>query len=58
MVGRLSSGAGVGGFMLVLLAVAAFGVGRILSLDHDVERYEVNGQPHVERYSALEYLLG
>jgi thiosulfate dehydrogenase [quinone] large subunit len=45
-------------YMLVFLAVAAFGAGRILGLDSIVERYEVDGQPLVERYPALSYVLG
>ena len=45
-------------YMLVFLAVAAFGAGRILGLDALVERYEVNGKPLVERYPKLRYILG
>jgi thiosulfate dehydrogenase [quinone] large subunit len=45
-------------YMLVFLAVAAFGAGRILGLDALIERYEVDGQPLVERYPVLEYVLG
>jgi thiosulfate dehydrogenase [quinone] large subunit len=45
-------------YMLVFLAVAAFGAGRILGLDAIVERYEVGGQPLVERYPKLRYILG
>jgi thiosulfate dehydrogenase [quinone] large subunit len=45
-------------YMLVFLAVAAFGAGRILGLDAWLETYEVGGQPLVERYPALEYVLG
>jgi thiosulfate dehydrogenase [quinone] large subunit len=45
-------------YMLVFLAVAAFGAGRILGLDAWLETYEVGGQPLVERYPALDYVLG
>ena len=45
-------------YMLVFLAVAAFAAGRILGLDKYIEQYEVGGQPLVERYPALEYILG
>jgi thiosulfate dehydrogenase [quinone] large subunit len=45
-------------YMLVFLAVAAFGAGRILGLDALIEQYEVGGEPLVERYPKLEYVLG
>ena len=45
-------------YMLVFLSVAAFGAGRILGLDAYVEQYEVDGQPLIERYPVLEYVLG
>ncbi|WP_226013473.1 DoxX family protein [Halomicrobium salinisoli] len=45
-------------YMLVFLAVAAFGAGRILGLDAYIEQYEVGGQPLVERYPWTRYLLG
>jgi thiosulfate dehydrogenase [quinone] large subunit len=45
-------------YMLVFLAVAAFGAGRILGLDAIVERYEIDGKPLVERYPKLDYILG
>ncbi|NHN47757.1 DoxX family protein [Halostella sp. JP-L12] len=45
-------------YMLVFLAVAAFGAGRILGLDAYVERYEIDGTPLVEKYPKLEYVLG
>jgi len=44
-------------YMLVFLAVAAFGAGRILGLDAIVERYEINGTPLIERYPKLDYVL-
>lgn len=44
--------------MLVFLAVAAFGAGRILGLDALIEQYEVGGQSLIERYPKLEYVLG
>jgi len=45
-------------YALVFLAIAAFGAGRILGLDALIERYEVGGQPLVERYPRLRYVLG
>ena len=45
-------------YLLVFLAVAAFGAGRILGLDAIVERYEVGGKALVERYPKLDYILG
>ncbi len=45
-------------YMLVFLAVAAFGAGRILGLDAYIEQYEVGGEPLVERYPWTRYLLG
>jgi thiosulfate dehydrogenase [quinone] large subunit len=45
-------------YMLVFLSVAAFGAGRILGLDPYIEQYEVGGQPLVEKYPWMRYLLG
>jgi thiosulfate dehydrogenase [quinone] large subunit len=45
-------------YMLVFLAVAAFGAGRILGLDAYVETMDVGGRPLVERFPVLAYLLG
>ncbi|AGB16240.1 putative membrane protein [Halovivax ruber XH-70] len=45
-------------YMLVFLSVAAFGAGRILGLDAYIESYDVGGQPLIERYPALRYILG
>ena len=45
-------------YMLVFLAVAAFGAGRIVGLDTLIENYEVGGQRLLERYPALDYVLG
>jgi len=45
-------------YMLTFLAVAAFGAGRILGLDAYIEQYEVGGEPLVEKYPALDYILG
>jgi len=45
-------------YMLVFLAVAAFGAGRILGLDAYIEQYEVGGEPLIEKYPALDYILG
>ncbi|UPV72821.1 DoxX family protein [Halorussus limi] len=45
-------------YMLVFLAVAAFGAGRILGLDAVIEQYEIDGEALVERYPKLGYVLG
>ncbi len=45
-------------YMLVFLAVAAFGAGRILGLDTSIENYDLGGETLLERYPALEYVLG
>jgi thiosulfate dehydrogenase [quinone] large subunit len=46
-------------YVLVFLAIAAFGAGRILGLDKIVERYEfANGETLLERYPRLDYVLG
>lgn len=45
-------------YMLVFLSVAAFGAGRILGLDAYVEQYDVGGQPLIERYPWMRYILG
>ncbi len=45
-------------YMLVFLAVAAFGAGRILGLDAYLENYEVDGEALIECYPVLEYVLG
>ena len=45
-------------YLLVFLAVAAFGAGRILGLDAIIEQYEVGGQALIERYPILDYVLG
>ena len=45
-------------YMVVFLAVAALGAGRIVGLDAYIERLEVSGGPLVERYPALGYVLG
>ncbi|ELZ30215.1 DoxX family protein [Halosimplex carlsbadense 2-9-1] len=45
-------------YMLVFLAVAAFGAGRIIGLDTLIERYEVGGEALIERFPRLGYVLG
>jgi thiosulfate dehydrogenase [quinone] large subunit len=45
-------------YMLVFLAVAAFGAGRILGLDRLIETYTVDGMALVEKYPRLDYVLG
>ncbi|WP_435363612.1 DoxX family protein [Haloarchaeobius sp. DYHT-AS-18] len=45
-------------YMLVFLAVAAFGAGRILGLDTLIENYEIGGQKLIEKYPRLDYILG
>ncbi len=45
-------------YMLVFLAVAAFGAGRILGLDQYLENIDVGGETLLERYPRLDYVLG
>jgi thiosulfate dehydrogenase [quinone] large subunit len=45
-------------YMLVFLAVAAFGAGRIIGLDTYIEQLEVGGTALVEKYPWMRYLLG
>ena len=45
-------------YALVFLAVAAFGAGRVLGLDRRIENYDLGGRTLIERYPALEYVLG
>ena len=45
-------------YMVVFLAVAALGAGRILGLDVYIERLDLGGEALVERYPALGYILG
>jgi thiosulfate dehydrogenase [quinone] large subunit len=45
-------------YMLVFLSVAAFGAGRILGLDTYIEQYVIDGEPLIERYPWMRYLLG
>ncbi|MFP8952747.1 DoxX family protein [Natrialbaceae archaeon A-arb3/5] len=45
-------------YLMVFLAVAAFGAGRILGLDRYIEQLQVGGQALVERFPKLRYVLG
>jgi thiosulfate dehydrogenase [quinone] large subunit len=45
-------------YMLVFLAVAAFGAGRLLGLDALLEKHDANGEKLLERYPKLRYVLG
>jgi thiosulfate dehydrogenase [quinone] large subunit len=45
-------------YMIVFLAVAALGAGRIVGLDAYIERLDVGGKALIERYPVLGYLLG
>jgi thiosulfate dehydrogenase [quinone] large subunit len=45
-------------YALVFLSLAAFGAGHILGLDAWIESRTVAGEPLVERYPALSYVLG
>jgi len=45
-------------YMVAFLAVAAFGAGRILGLDRYIEQLDVGGQPLLERFPKLRYVLG
>ena len=45
-------------YLVVFLAIGAFGAGRILGLDRYIEQLEVGDQALIERYPKLRYLLG
>lgn len=46
-------------YVLVFLAIAAFGAGRIIGLDRYVETYEfADGKTLLEKYPRLDYILG
>ena len=45
-------------YALAFLTVAAYGAGRYYGADRFIERYEVDGEPLVERYPRLRYVLG
>lgn len=45
-------------YLVVFLAIGAFAAGRILGLDRHIERLEVGGEPLIERYPKLRYVLG
>ena len=45
-------------YLVVFLAVAAFGAGRILGLDKHIEQLDVGGRALIERYPKLRYVLG
>ncbi len=45
-------------YIMVFLAVAAFGAGRILGADGYIEQLDVGGQPLIERFPKLKYILG
>ncbi|NGM68159.1 DoxX family membrane protein [Natronolimnobius sp. AArcel1] len=45
-------------YLVVFLAIGAFGAGRILGADRYIEQLEVGGQALIERYPKLRYLLG
>lgn len=46
----------VGG--LVRLAIGALAAGRVYGIDAILERYEVDGEPLIERHPRLRYVLG
>ncbi len=45
-------------YAVVFLALGAFAAGRIAGLDRYIEQIEVSGEPIVERFPKLRYLLG
>ena len=45
-------------YAAVFVTVAALGAGRILGADRYIETLEVGGQPLIERFPPLRYLLG
>ena len=44
-------------YLVVFLAIGAFGAGRILGLDRYIEQLEVGGEALIERYPRLRYVL-
>jgi len=42
----------------LFLALGAFAAGRILGVDGYLEQIRIGGQPLVERYPRIRYLLG
>ena len=45
-------------YAVVFVTVAALGAGRILGADRHIEQLEVGGEPLIERFPTLRYLLG
>lgn len=45
-------------YLVAFLALGAFAAGRILGLDRYIEQLTVGGQPLIERYPKLRYILG
>ncbi|MFC6906499.1 DoxX family membrane protein [Halalkalicoccus tibetensis] len=45
-------------YLIVFLAIGALAAGRVYGLDAVLERYEVDGEPLVERHPRLRYVLG
>ncbi len=45
-------------YLIVFLAIGAFGAGRILGLDRYIEQLQVGGEALIERYPKLRYVLG
>ena len=45
-------------YAVVFVTVAALGAGRILGADGYIEQLEVGGEPLVERFPVMRYLLG
>ncbi len=45
-------------YMVLFLAIGAFAAGRFLGVDRYIEQINVGGQPLIERYPAIRYLLG
>ena len=45
-------------YAVVFVTVAALGAGRILGADNYIEQLNVGGQPLIERFPKLRYILG
>ena len=45
-------------YMVAFLAIGAFAAGRILGADRHIEQLDVGGQPLIERFPTLRFLLG
>lgn len=45
-------------YAIILFSLGAFAAGRIAGLDQYIEQLEIRGEPLIERYPKMRYLLG